>query len=747
MPNNKEEWETYYSDEEDYVENMKNLNIKSNKGVKTKKGKKVPKSSINQHEIIEQYSESIIEEEHSFDESSITNYSIDYSMLSDMNDLSFLTNGQNLAAILNNTSMGNTLEDEINDAIDKEVLINPDTSLLAKTFFNSNEETDLSTLLPESVKGNYSVLTVEPTTPSEIKTETVSEGKSLEKVEEKSEEKSEEEKSKEEKSEEKSEEEKLENSKQSTGGVNTDSNPMFINRVSSVPIVHQSLQAIKSTTIGNFADKTLRRVASTRLPVISVPKLPSIPKIVGRNKDSEEEKKEVTESRHNSITIEDMTKNIPGLATMNTIGCKTLDKLEENFPMINDPKLLDKILNRIEELREIGENTTVVQSSLNSLQNVHNRLNRYNSVIIKRDQNKTVSKNDSAIKHRHSFSASTTKTESATTTIKNKDFVSTSIYKNTTTSTAKAAFETKGCCCCCKCHGQNNTSDQKVQQQQKKGIFSILSRSHNENSQEKPAKAKFFLRRSQKPIAFKEITSIRSNLQNNINSIPTAMYGHLSNVLTTIEKKLLNGTELGKEISANSTDHQNESSDNIKGKMIESDYSNYVLKDISKVSSEPSDIVTEPSTNSSLHTTITTTTTTSTSTTSTVTTTMTANASSQSVSSSLPPYQHYRMTSVSDSETESTVYNPSINSPLYTASSPLSMISTLPADDIQKPTLEMKDNDPSKINININGNGAHVHDLYSFLEEVNKLLTIYLVTRKKTDQKDQKVSIDSTTQY
>jgi len=293
MPNNKEEWETYYSDEEDYIENMKNLNIKSKNDIKTGKGKKVPENSTSQHEIIEQYdSESIIEEEHSFDESSITNYSIDYSLLSDMNDFSFLTNGQHLAAFLNNNSTRNTLEDEINNAIDKEALINPDTSLIAKTFFNSNEETDLSSLLPESIKGNSTVLTTEPMQSTEPISEEKQDEKSVEKIEEKTEELK----------------EKSEDIKPSTDGVNTEVNPMFIERVSSFPIVQQSVQAIKSTTIGNFADKTLRRVASTRFPVISVPKLPSIPKIVGRTKDTDEDKKEATESRPNGITIEDMTK-------------------------------------------------------------------------------------------------------------------------------------------------------------------------------------------------------------------------------------------------------------------------------------------------------------------------------------------------------------------------------------------------------------------------------------------------------
>ncbi|ORX43000.1 hypothetical protein BCR36DRAFT_361730 [Piromyces finnis] len=710
---NKEEWETYYSDEEDYNENMKNLNIESNDN---EKGKNVSENKTNQHEIIEQYdSESVVEEEQSFDESSITNYSIDYSMISDMNDFSFL-NGQNLSLILNNTNAGNTLEDEINDAIDKEYLINPETSLIAKTFFNSNDETDLSSLLPEFIKNNKTIETVKPT---EDKTET--EINTEEKTEESSVEIS---------------EEKTENPElSSTEDINTESNTMFINRVSSFPIVQQSVQAIKSTTIGNFADKTLRRVASTRLPVISVPKLTNIPKMVGINKDSEEEKKEMADSHPNGITIEDMTKNIPGLATMNSIGCKTLDKLEENFPMINDPKLLEKILNRIEELKEIGENTAVVQSSLNSLQNVQNRLTRYNSVIVKKDHTNQLDKNTPSIKHRHSYSeSSTTKVKAATTTIHNKHFMTTSTYQSTTTSTSKTAFETNNCCCChCHCHEKHNTTNsintQKVKMQQKKGFFSMLNKRRDEYPQQKPEKAKFFLRRSQKPIAFKEITSIRSNLQNNINSIPSMMYSHISNVLTTIEKKLLNSTELEKEIRTK-IEHQQNSQDSI------GDQSNFILNDISRISSDPNDIITPSSTES---TSIITTTAT---TTSTITSTIITDRNSQSEASSLPPYQHYRMTSVSDSETEGTVYNPSVNSPAYTPSSSLSMINTSSVMvNSSKPIIEIKDNDPSQINININGDGAHVHDLYSFLEEVNKLLTIYLVTRKKTDQNDQDTSI------
>eukprot|EP00833_Pecoramyces_ruminatium_P008646 jgi/Orpsp1_1/1182678/evm.model.c7180000082210.1 len=168
--------------------------------------------------------------------------------------------------------------------------------------------------------------------------------------------------------------------------------------------------------------------------------------------------------------------NIPGLATIDNLGCKTLDKLEENFPMINDPELLDKILNRIEELREIGENSYVVQSSLNSLQNMQTRLNRYNSVIVKRKNNNN-SNNNSTLKHRHSFSVATTKTASASTTYRDRNFFASSSFHTSTTARANASVETiDGCCCCCKCHHQhiNNPIDvQKMvqQQQESKKLF------------------------------------------------------------------------------------------------------------------------------------------------------------------------------------------------------------------------------------------------------------------------------------
>ena len=111
--------------------------------------------------------------------------------------------------------------------------------------------------------------------------------------------------------------------------------------------------------------------------------------------------------------------------------------------MIKDPELLNKIINRIEELREIGENTAVVQSSINSLQNMQNRISHFNSVIVKR--NKNDNQNNSSLKHSHSFSTETTKVEETTTNIKNNRFTST--IRTTTTLTAKTSIETHNTDC------------------------------------------------------------------------------------------------------------------------------------------------------------------------------------------------------------------------------------------------------------------------------------------------------------
>ncbi|ORY76189.1 hypothetical protein LY90DRAFT_698865 [Neocallimastix californiae] len=709
---NDNDWETCYSDEEDYIETMGNLKIESS-GVKMKEGKSFKKleeqhNSTNQQSVLDKFNDDFI------DENSIANYSFDGSMISEMTDLSFITNGQNLEALLHSNNI-NTLQDEIENAIDREASINPDTSLIAKAFFNSNEESDLSTVLPPSVKGNNSFMS---TVPTETGT-TISSDKTV----------------------------VLEpNTNTNNNALQPNDsesfNPMFINRISSFPIVRQSVQAIKSTSIGNLADRTLRRVASTRLPVINVPKLPSLP-IVGKKNEDKNEKSGLT--RSNSISLEDATKNLPGLATMDSIGCKTLDKLEENFPMINDPDLLEKILNRLEELREIGENTYVVQSSLNSLQNMHNRLNH----IV--------------------FSIATTKTVAANTTYHDENFTASSKIQSSTTTTARASVETinGGCCCCCKCHEQhinnnnnnNSTNIHKIVQQQQENLIKSTYQNLNdeqqqpkEQQQQQQSKANFFVRYSQRPGIFKEIVNIRTNLQNNINSIPNVMYGRINNVLTAIEKKLLSGTELEKEMLAKANPQENNNNNNNnskdKGKMVTT--TNVTDNDITKkITSEPSQI-TNTSHHGSLQTTITTTMTTSTSTTSTVTTTINSNVNSNNdpkLSSPLPPYHHYRMASSSDYETDSTLYSPSLSvySPRTMASSPLSLAST-PTIHEAKTSLEIKDQNIStqaqqdninmnmNMNMNNNNGGSNVHDLYSFLEEVNKLLSIYLITRKKTNQ-------------
>lgn len=469
---NDNDWETYYSDENDYVENMKSLHI-GNNNIKKKRTKFLEEQNknISTHQSLEHY----VSDEYSLDESSVTSYSIDNSMLSDMNDLSFLTTGQNLATLLNNASCENILEDDINNDINQEVLTNIDTSSIAKKFFNSNETTDLSDLLPSSINGSTSVLSTENdttniTTENNEVTEVATENSDITKIVPEN---------NDETNVNLSEILKVSEPIGETSNEDDDS-PMFINRVSSIPIVQQSVQAIKSTSIGNFAGRTLKRVASTRLPVISVPRLPSI---VSKNKENEDKKENKEPS---GITIEDATKSIPGLSTINTIGCKTLDKLEENFPMIKDPELLNKIINRIEELREIGENTAVVQSSINSLQNMQNRISHFNSVIVKR--NKNDNQNNSSLKHSHSFSTETTKVEETTTNIKNNRFTST--IRTTTTLTAKTSIETHNTDC-------------------------YYCRQHHKKNQQESSKARFFLRHSQKLSAFKEINFIRSNLQNN----------------------------------------------------------------------------------------------------------------------------------------------------------------------------------------------------------------------------------------
>eukprot|EP00833_Pecoramyces_ruminatium_P017313 jgi/Orpsp1_1/1191345/evm.model.d7180000085094.1 len=284
---NDNDWETCYSDEEDYIETMGNLKIESS-GVKMKGGKiskelNEQNNILNKRTIIDNIEN--IGDNHSVDDNSIANYSFDCSMISDINDFSFLTNGQNLAVLLNNSGC-NTLQDEINDAIDREVSVNPDTSLIAKTFFNSNDDTDLSTILPQSIKGNNSLLSLEP---NETK-EAIASSPEKENI---------------------SEQNILSSNNNITNNThvvdNDNFNPMFINRISSFPIVQQSVQAIKNTSIGNLADRTIRRVASTRLPVINVPKLPNIPKIIGK-KDNDEDKSEKSELNRSSITIEDATK-------------------------------------------------------------------------------------------------------------------------------------------------------------------------------------------------------------------------------------------------------------------------------------------------------------------------------------------------------------------------------------------------------------------------------------------------------
>jgi len=230
------------------------------------------------------------------------------------------------------------------------------------------------------------------------------------------------------------------------------------------------------------------------------------------------------------------------------------------------------------------------------------------------------------------------------------------------------------------------------------------------------------------------------------------MYGRINNVLTAIEKKLLSGTELEKEMLAKANPQENNNNNNNnskdKGKMVTT--TNVTDNDITKkITSEPSQI-TNTSHHGSLQTTITTTMTTSTSTTSTVTTTINSNVNSNNdpkLSSPLPPYHHYRMASSSDYETDSTLYSPSLSvySPRTMASSPLSLAST-PTIHEAKTSLEIKDQNIStqaqqdninmnmNMNMNNNNGGSNVHDLYSFLEEVNKLLSIYLITRKKTNQ-------------
>jgi len=341
---NDNDWETYYSDENDYIENMKSLHIGKN-NIKKKQIKILEEQSNNasMHQSLEHY----ISDEYSLDESSVTSYSIDNSMLSDMNDPSFLTTGQNLATLLSNANCENILEGDINNDVNQEVLTNLDTSSIAKKFFNSNEETDLSVLLPSSINGSTSILSTENNDKTNVATENndvtevATENNDITKIVPENDDKT-------------NVSEILKVSEpisETNNEDNVNNNPMFINRVSSIPIVQQSVQAIKSTSIGNFAGRTLKRVASTRLPVISVPRLPSIPIIAGRNKENEGENKE--NKKPSGITIEDATKNIPGLSTINNIGCKTLDKIEENFPIIKDPELLNKIINRIEELREI----------------------------------------------------------------------------------------------------------------------------------------------------------------------------------------------------------------------------------------------------------------------------------------------------------------------------------------------------------------------------------------------------------
>jgi len=311
-------------------------------------------------------------------------------------------------------------------------------------------------------------------------------------------------------------------------------NPMFINRISSFPIVQQSVQAIKSTSIGNLADRTLKRVASTRLPVISVPKLPSIPIIGKKDKEADTEKSDL--SSH-SITLEDATKSIPGLATMDNIGCKTLDKIEENFPMINDPELLKKIIDRLEELREIGENTYVVQSSLNSLQNMQNRLNHYNSLIVKKDNSSHCNKK-SSIKHRHSFSIASAKRTAATSSYHNKNFSTCSNIQTSSFTAASGSFESiNECGCCCKCHQKhrNNSVDiQRIIQQQQENLI----KSTNQISNDIQPKKQELPKSSRKLSIISEISNIRSNLKANINSIPNTLYGRVNNVLTAIEKKI-----------------------------------------------------------------------------------------------------------------------------------------------------------------------------------------------------------------
>jgi len=729
---NDNDWETCYSDDDDYIDYIKSMgNVKiGSSGIKMKEGKyfkelEEQNNSMSQQSIQDQFDEPSIDEH--------SNYSFDYSILSEINDLSFLTNGQNLQSLLNNNSI-NTLQDEIDNAIDKEALINPDTSLIAKTFFNSNEESNLSTFLPPSVKENYNFLSTEPTETGTVTLpvkEITSEPSTPPK----------------------------ENNHitQTNANNNENFNPMFINRISSFPIVQQSVQAIKSTNIGSFADKTLKRVASTRLPVITVPKLSNLPKIVGKKENNKNKKSEFIPS--NSITLEDATKYLPGLATMDNIGCKTLDKLEENFPMINDPDLLEKILNRLEELREIGENTYVVQSSLNSLQNMHNRLNRYNSVIVRGNNNKN-SLGNSSLNHRHSISVATTQTLTSNTTYHDKNFNVSSKINSSTTTTAKTSVETvHGCCCNCKCHEQSKDNSIDIQnliyQQQENLIKSTYQNLHEvQPKEQQPSKTNFFIRRSQKPGILKEIINIRANLQNNINSIPNVMYGRINNVLSALEKKLLNGTELEKEMIAKVDLQENHNKEKRKMVAIDSinsndNINNRILKYLNKFTEEPSIYTNAPPHNGSIKTTFTTTMTTSTSTTSTVTTTINSNPNSNndhSISSPLPPYRHYRMASSSDYETDSTLYSPSLSvySSRSSASSPFISAST-PTIPEAKEVLEIKDhdispqalqNDNNAINNNNNNNirGSNVHDLYSFLEEVNKLLSIYLITHNKTSQ-------------
>jgi len=228
-----------------------------------------------------------------------------------------------------------------------------------------------------------------------------------------------------------------------------------------------------------------------------------------------------------------------------------------------------------------------------------------------------------------------------------------------------------------------------------------------ENQQHQQSKTRFFLRHNQKLGAFKEIGFIRSNLQNNINAIPNMMYSRLSNVLTHIEKKLLNGTELEKEIIANAELQKNQVS-SAEETTITSKCNNNILKNENQLSGDSSKVSIP---NSSVQTTIMTTTT------STIITTTTINHenNAQSLSPSHSPISSSDILSVHPSLEEAS-----------TTLSTFQGASNTP--------YEVKSKDPSHIKIHINNDGAHVHDLYSFLEEINKLLTIYLVTRKKTDQ-------------